>query len=309
MAAHDPDPPGLSSTTIPWLKWARAGWLKEPLVHFLLAGGLMFAVVSLWEGPADEGRSIRLERADLLTFLQGRAQVYDESSFAALLDTMDDADRAALVRDAAVQEALYREGIALGLAEADPLIRQRIVQQMRLLLMEEAAADMQVSDAELQAYFDAHKADYALPASASFTHVFVAAGQDQGEEQNRAAALLGQLQRSRVQADQAGRFGDRFLYQLNYSNVGPALVESHFGEAFSDRLFALPEGTWQGPLRSEHGWHLVLLDSKRAGRTPALADVAATVREDALAAKRQAAATRALDRMLARYKIVGPGAE
>lgn len=277
----------------------KRGWLKEPLVHFLLAGGLMFLVASAWEGQPSEGRDIRLERADLLTFLQGRAQVYDEDTFDVLLDEMGEADRAALIRDAAVQEALYREGIALGLAEADPLIRQRVVQQMRLLLMEEAAADMQVSDAEMQAHFANNRADYALPPSATFTHVFVA-------EQGQASALLAQLQRDRVRGQQASQFGERFLYQLNYSNVGPGLVRSHFGESFADALFAWPEGSWQGPLQSEHGWHLVLVEDRSAARTPALADVAATVREDALAAKRLAAADQALDRLLDRYEITAP---
>ena len=191
------------------------------------------------------------------------------------------------------------------MAEADPLIRLRVVQQMRLLLMEEAAADMQVSDAEMRAHFDTHRADYALPSSVGFTHVFVAGEQGQ----DRAAALLAQLQREQVRSDQAGRFGDRFLYQLNYSDVGPALVSGHFGDAFAEQVFALPLGSWQGPLQSEHGWHLVWLDDRSEARSPAFEDVAATVREDALAAKRQAAAARALDRMLERYEIVAPDAE
>lgn len=297
--------PGLVSPAMKLPEWINAAWLKEPLVHFLLAGGLMFAIVSAWEGRSDEGRNIRLEEADLLVFLQGRAQVYDEETFTALLNDMDEADRAALIRDAAVQEALYREGIALGLSEADPLIRQRIVQQMRLLLMEEAAADMQVSEEEMRAHFATHSADYALSSSVTFTHVFVASEQGQ----SRAAALLAQLQTERIGSDQAGRFGDRFLYQLNYSDAGPALVGGHFGEAFAARLFTLSAGSWQGPLQSDHGWHLVLLDSRSQARTPAFEDVAATVREDTLAAKRQAAAALALDRLLERYAIVAPGAE
>lgn len=274
-------------------------WLKEPLLHFLLAGGLMFLVIAAWEGQPSEGRNIRLNRADLLTFLQGRAQVYDKKAFDALLDSMSAKDRAALVRDAAVQEALYREGIALGLVQADPLIRQRVVQQMRLLLMEEAAADMQLSDAEMRAYFDSNRTDYALPTSATFTHVFVA-------EKRQATALLAQLQRDQIPSQQANTFGERFLYQSHYSDVGPALVRSHFGESFSTALFDMPVGSWQGPVQSNHGWHLVLLEASSAARAPALTDVAATVREDALAAKRQAAAALALNRLLDRYEISAP---
>lgn len=278
-------------------------WLKEPLVHFLLAGGALFLVAGSVEGESSEGRRIDLSREDLLVFLQGRAQVYDEATFDTLLDGLSAEDRQALVRDAALQEALYREGQALGLAEADPLIRQRVVQQMRQLLMEEAAAGLTVSEEEARAYFASHKADYALPASLSFTHVFLA-----GDNRRAAAqALLAQLRAGRVPAERASSFGERFLYQLNYADVGPALVRSHFGEGFADGLFTLPEGGWQGPIQSDHGWHLVLVTGKAAAREPRFEDVAQIVTQDALAQKRQQAADAALDRMLASYTVSAEG--
>ena len=88
-------------SSVSWRKW-----LAEPLVHFLLAGLTLFAAVSWWRGPLDEGRTIRPSREDLLVFLQGRAQVYDRESFARLLDAMPRNERRALVRDAALYEAL-----------------------------------------------------------------------------------------------------------------------------------------------------------------------------------------------------------
>ncbi len=278
-------------------------WLKEPLVHFLLAGGALFLIAGSVEGESSEGRRIDLSREDLLVFLQGRAQVYDEATFDTLLDGLSAEDRQALVRDAALQEALYREGQALGLAEADPLIRQRVVQQMRQLLLEEAAAGLTVSEEEARAYFASHKADYALPASLSFTHVFLA-----GDNRRAAAqALLAQLRQGRVPAERASSFGERFLYQLNYADVGPALVRSHFGEGFADGLFTLPEGGWQGPIQSDHGWHLVLVTDKAAAREPRFDDVAQIVTQDALAQKRQQAADAALDRILANYTVSAEG--
>lgn len=278
-------------------------WLKEPLVHFLLAGGTLFLIAGSVEGESSAGRRIDLSREDLLVFLQGRAQVYDEATFDTLLDGLSAEDRQALVRDAALQEALYREGKALGLAEADPLIRQRVVQQMRQLLMEEAAAGLTVSEEEARAYFASHKADYALPASLSFTHVFLA-----GDNRRAAAqALLARLRQGRVPAERASSFGERFLYQLNYADVGPALVRSHFGEGFADGLFTLPEGGWQGPIQSDHGWHLVLVTDKAAAREPRFDDVAQIVTQDALAQKRQQAADAALDRILANYTVSAEG--
>lgn len=278
-------------------------WLKEPLIHFLLAGGALFIVASAQQGPGSAGRSIDLSREDLLVFLQGRAQVYDEATFDAILDGLTPEDRAELVRDAALQEALYREGKALGLDEADPLIRQRVVQQMRQLLMEEAAAGLTVSEEEERAYFAANKADYALPASLSFTHVFLPGDNRRAD----AAGLLARMRQGRVPVDRASSFGERFLYQLNYADVGPALVRSHFGDGFAEALFPLPEGSWQGPIQSQHGWHLVLVTDKAEAREPRFEDVAEIVRQDALARKRSEVADVALDRMLAAYSINAEG--
>jgi parvulin-like peptidyl-prolyl isomerase len=278
-------------------------WLKEPLVHFLLAGGALFVIAGAVQGQSSEGRRIDLSRDDLLVFLLGRAQVYDEASFDSVLDGMNAEDRQSLVRDAALQEALYREGKALGLDSADPLIRQRVVQQMRQLLMEEAAAGLTVSEDEARAYFDANKADYALPASLSFTHVFLAGDNRRAEAQG----LLARLRQGQIPADRASSFGERFLYQLNYADVGPALVRSHFGDGFADALFPLAEGSWQGPIQSAHGWHLVLVTDKANAREPGFEDVAEIVTQDALARKRQDAADAALNRMLASYAVSAEG--
>lgn len=276
-------------------------WLAEPLVHFLLAGLALFVAVSWWQGPLDEGRTIRLSREDLIVFLQGRAQVYDRESFAALLEAMPAKERQALVHDAALYEALYREGSALDLAEADPLIRQRIVQQMRQLVAEEAASDVALDAGEVDAFYRAHVDDYRLPPLASFTHVFFA---DAPGAEARARAELALLARDRVPYERAGEHGERFLYQLNYAEADRALVASHFGEGFARQVFEARPGTWQGPLRSEHGWHLVLLRGLSPAGLPPLAEIEPRVREDALADRRLQLANAALDKLLARYELV-----
>lgn len=275
------------------------GLLREPLVHFLAAGGALFVLFGAFDTSDREGRHIRLGKQELLNFMQGQAQVYDARTFDGLLQAMKPPERAKLVHDAALQEALYREGEALGIARADPLIRQRVVQQMRLLLMEEAAAGMTVTDAEVQRHFAANRQDYALPATVTFTHVFLPGAQSRAQ----AEKTLQELRARAVPFDQAGRYGERFLYQINYVDVGPTIVESQFGKDFANRVLTLPTGTWQGPVASPYGWHLVLISRREPGRTPPLADVAATVREDALSAKRQQAADAALDTLLRRYSI------
>lgn len=273
--------------------------LREPLTHFLLAGGALFLLAPLWGDEVENGRQIEIDREDLLVFMQGQARVYDEPTFDALLNTMSAEQRAALVHDAALQEALYREGQSLGLAQADPVVRQRIVQQARDLLTSEAIAAVTVDEAEVRAFFDRQEDRYAQPAAITFTHVYVPGDASSG----KARRVLAQLQDEAVPAERAARFGERFLYQDNYAAAPRSLVASHFGPDFADAVFDLKVNAWQGPIRSKHGWHLVLPLEIRQQRRVELADVYSRVREDALAETRQRSALQAMDRLLARYSF------
>ena len=279
-------------------------WLAEPLLHFLAAGAAIFLLTGGSASRGSDTRTIRLSREELLNFAQARAQVYAAPAFSRLLETLPAEERRELIHDAALQEALYREGEAIAVARADPLIRQRIVQQMRWMIMDEAAGDATVSDAEIAQYYDAHRQDYRLPSAASFTHVFFSTAEHGPAAERLARTELLRLRRERVPFERAARHGERFLYQTNYIGSDPRLIASHFGDELAHELFAAQAGAeWQGPLRSDHGWHLVLLRERTGETLPPLAAVRDRVRDDALAARRAGLASAAFDRLLATYRI------
>ena len=279
-------------------------WLKEPLLHFLLAGGLLFLVVG-WLEPEDRtGLTITVGEEQLLEHLQARAQLYDRESFAAVLAAMDADERAALVREAATTEALWREGQALGLADADPLVRQRVIQQMRQIVVEEAAAGVELSDAQVEQFYADNRNRYALGAQASFSHVFLSNERRGDMARSDAEAVLRELREGDVSLADAGSYGDRFLYQRNYAEAGEREITSQFGKAFSAALFAADPGGWQGPYASEFGWHLVYVTALEPAQIPAFEEIAARAREDALAEERARIAAAALERMMERYRVV-----
>ncbi len=278
--------------------------VSEPLTHFLLAGAALFVILALSQGLVEDDRTITVTRDDLLVHLQGRAQVYDDDTFAELLGSMSEDERRSLVRDVAIQEALYREGLAISLPVVDPLVRLRTVQQMRLLLMEEAAAGISVDDREVERHYDEHLEDYRVPPRISFTHVFVNARDDREESAKRAWALLDELRVNEVPATQSGRHGDRFLYQLNYADVSDRVVRSHFGDVFAAAVFEQAPGEWSEPLASDHGSHLVFVTRRAGSRLPELGEIRERVVDDALAAKREAAAREALETLLDDYEVV-----
>jgi parvulin-like peptidyl-prolyl isomerase len=49
-----------------------------------------------------------------------------------------------------------------------------------------------------------------------------------------------------------------------------------FGPTFAQGLFGLKAGSWQGPIESGYGWHLVWIESIIPQRVPDLEEVSRT---------------------------------
>jgi hypothetical protein len=278
--------------------------LREPLVHFLLAGAVIYAAWAYWSPAQGDAHRIVVDRGTLLRFMQYQAQAFEPGSFAARLDTMDDAQRRQLIADYVREESLYREARALGLERGDYVMRQRLVQKMSFLL--ESQLDGEPSDAQLQRYLTSHAALYRVAPSWTFTHVFVDPAIRPGAPADqRARTLLAQLNRERAGFNDAPRFSDRYPFLQNYVERTGDYIESHFGKAFSAGLQGLPvdASRWQGPLRSDQGWHLVLICAHAPQREPLLAEIRPQVRDDF---QRDAAAARqeqAIRDVMSRYKV------
>jgi hypothetical protein len=281
-------------------------FLREPLLHFALAGALLFALHRALGGDArgEDERVIVVDRAALLEFVQYRSRAFSPEAAAQLLDGLTPTAREALVRDFVREEALHREALALGLARDDYVIRQRLVQKLDFAL-QGAHAPPAPSDAELASYYDAHRADYAEAASVTFTHVFFDAEQRGAEGALAAArAALPALNRTRVRFDQAPEHGDRFPFHVNYVERTEDFVASHFGAELARSVFALaPSEEWRGPFPSPYGAHLVLVAARAPGRAPALAEIRGRVLEDAQREAARAAQERAVAEVIARYEV------
>ena len=279
---------------------ARIGrWPREPLVHFVAAGALLFGAFA-WLNPdsdaEDRATTIVVDRRDLLTFLQYRANAFEPETFGAALDGMTDAELEKVIDAYVAEEVLYREALALGLEQSDNIIRQRMVQKMSFLLSDLAAANPSFDGAALERYFRDNIDVYASEPWATFTHVFFDAS-ERGADAARAAALqaLDALNRGGARFNDATAQGDRFPYLRNYVERTLGYVASHFGEEFAASLEPLePSATeWQGPLRSAYGEHLVLLTAKADRSYPEFEAVRGDVERDYT----NELAARALDEM------------
>jgi hypothetical protein len=283
--------------------------VRDPLVHFLIGGGLLFALYAAFHGAGGgaerDDTLIVVDRPALVNFLQYQSAAFQPHVFAAQFAAMSGKDKQALVARYVREEALVREGRAMGLDRVDYVIRERMVQKMTYLIDDAATATFQPGDAELQRYFAAHRADYQTAPTMTFTHVFVDREVDHPGGGRLAAALLkAELERRHAGFGDAPAYGDRFPYLQNYVQRTPDFVRSQFGGAFAAAMGKIrPSPHWQGPIASDYGYHLVLLTARAPAAPVTLSDVRDRVRDDLLHDAVAAYRDKALDDLVRRFTV------
>ena len=207
-----------------------------------------------------------------------------------------------LVEDFVREEVLYREALALGLDLADLVVRRRLVQKMEVLAFADSAP---LGDAGVMGYFLAHREDYRLPERVTFAHVFFSAAARGARAAADARAARTGL-RGAGAADAAG-VGDPPVAASPVTAATRRQVGDRFGAQFADAVFALQPGTWDGPVPSAHGQHLVLVTEHAAARLPELAEVSGRVAADMDAERRAGAVDAMYARLRARYEVIDDG--
>lgn len=283
-------------------------WLREPLLHFVVAGIVLFAAYTLVQDrdPAADSQTIVVDRRALLTYLQYRANAFDPETFGAALDGMSDAELEEIIDSFVEEEILYREALELRLESSDNIIRQRMIQKMTFLLSDISATDSSPDAQALQNYFEDNIDAYAIQPWATFTHVFFDA-ERRGADGALAAALDAKqtLNERNAQFNDAPAIGDRFPFLRNYVERTLEYVAGHFGYEFAALIEAAdPSATsWQGPFESVYGQHVALLTHRAARSYPELDAVRSVVERD-LATERSAEALDAMTRSIRdRYTI------
>ena len=259
--------------------------LRDPLMHFLILGLVLFGLFAWVTGDdaSSDDRVIEVDRAALLSHIQYHARAFSPEAASAHLDGMSDSELDRIIDAFVREEALYREALALGMDRTDHVIKHRLVQSIEFITDDLALRTTEVTDDELETYFEANRARYRIESTVTFTHVFFNSERHGEEARDLAENKLAELNRERIPFTDAPGHGDRFLYLVNYVERTEDLVASHFGDEMASAVFALvpDDANWVGPLASRYGHHLVLLTGKTVERDPELAEVEARVRADA----------------------------
>ncbi len=278
--------------------WRR--FRSEPIGHFFLAAGAVFALASLLPDRAESDRRIVVDEAGLGRYLQQRVAGYSYSDALAEVRSMTPAERAAL-RDSFVRdEVLYREALAIGLHRDSPAVRAVMVRTLATSL--ETAAAPAPSEAELRAYFVANQAEFRVEAAASFSHVFLAQRESQDTRRAgevRAALLSG--------ADPAAQ-GDLAPWPAAQRARSRRWVGERLGDDAANALFG-PQarfGIWAGPFQTPAGLHFVRLEARTPAGAPSFESARARVAEAWSLSARARADSAAVAQLARKYMVTGP---
>src|SRR5271165_824806 len=283
-----------------WFPPAIKRWLREPLLHFLLLGLVLFAAYAYMQrgrGGVESSKQIALTLDDLRTM-----DMYFESQWHR---APTPAEFQAMVEDKVREEVLYREGLAMGLDKDDEIVKRRMAQKMQFLA-EDVASAHEPSTAELKAWFDKNSSKFALPSRYSFRHLYFSPDKRGKNAQADAAAALTKIAGQPEDSKLAAASGDSFMFQDYYGDRTPEAIAKEFGPQFAVALEKLKPGSWQGPVQSGYGWHLVYVDTVIPGRIPALEEMEPDVKTAWLAEQKKQAWQKAYAEMRAKYTVLLP---
>ena len=266
--------------------------LKDPLVHFLLIGAALFALLR-WQsdGGRENPQEILITAEQVTQLRQATAVLQGREPTRAELEQ--------LVEPAIREEVYYREALALGLDVEDDEVRRRLVEKMQYLT-EDLVDPEPASEEELRAFFDAAPERFLIPELVTFDQVFFSPS-------TRGDALAGDVEEAlaalRDGAEPAD-VGDRTPLQERFEDAPRERVAVLFGEDMTNAVFTLPPGDWSGPYQSDFGAHLVRVISRSVARQPTFDQVREQAREAFAADRRRTANERAYAEMRARYDVV-----
>ena len=315
----------------------RGGWLRSPIVHWMVIGGLLFAGREAWRVP--EGTPTgRVERAPVVISAQRIAQlqadfaqrwgapptraqvqgliqhaiddeVLSREARVLRLDLQDRSVRLRLIQKMRAlstdprrsDEELYREAVALGLD--DDVVIQRLLRQKMRLLLQQDPHEPPLQERDIWEYLERHRDRFLQPATVTFSQIFLSARARGDRLAAQAEATLADLRARPLPPEATAALSDPFpLGRQLRAQPRPALTRA-FGAAFAEQVFALAPQTWSVPLASPFGLHLVWVHEQTPERLPPPEVVWSQVGSAVLEARAAARLAHGLQRLRQRYEV------
>lgn len=277
---------------------------RAPLAAFFVGGALLFGGKRLLEPEATEARALTVTVAPGAS----AAEVARATDDAILLAF---AVRAGFVEaDPAVRERLVdnvrfvspelsraqalARAVALDMHHTDAVARRRLIWLAEQTLAK--ATRVEPTDAALDAYLAAHPARFMRPPTFTFEQIFVS-------RERHGVAFDARVAEVGSHLSGGGELSDPSLLPAKMVAATSARIEARFGAALAEHVVSSSGQDWSGPIVSAFGVHFVRVTERAPGALPRLDEVRARVRFELETDSEDERVRAALSRMRAAYRI------
>ncbi|MBM7036744.1 peptidyl-prolyl cis-trans isomerase [Vibrio ulleungensis] len=209
---------------------------NEPLIHFLLIGGLIFG--------AD--RLLIPEQKELIIVDKNNIDFLVKKREDMTLSTLSDQEVDALVTAYVDDEILYREAYRRGLNVGDTRMRHNMILKMRGLLVSEISVP---TDEDLKTYYEQNRKKYSTPELVELQHLFFS-------ESSRVPEGLLESLHNNPEKPTKGDLHRPTLGQTTLQRAKSELTDL-FGIDAAKALAEADSNQWMGPFTSNQGIHFV----------------------------------------------------
>ncbi len=235
--------------------------LKEPLVHFLLIGALLFLVYGMVNTEQDK-TEISIDD-NLINELAAKWELKRNRQ-----PTLEEIN--GMVDQYIEQEVLYREALAMNLDHNDEIIKRRLAQKMEFI-SDGLAESLQPTEEVLIEYYENHKEIYKKEPIYTLQQVYFSNDKRTDAIGDASSALTTESPES---------FGDNLSLPRQYTDASAFLIARDYGSAFTKSLDSLETGKWAGPIISGFGVHIIFIKEKKPAGYYTFKEVAEKVNVD-----------------------------
>ncbi len=254
--------------------------VREPLIHFLVIGALIFAADYVLHPPAAKDDKVilvtkALRQSFIDNFDEDKERVPSDGELSNMIDAW------------VASEILYREGKAMGVDRGDVTIRDRIAYKLQVLVFSQVEVPRPTEE-QLREWFEKNRARFDSAETVGF---YFTLPTDEATARRELEEIEAQTESSDIQQRTRAVLARPV-----------ATLAGSFGEEFRDGLLASPIGKWT-ILQSKDGWHVVRLDSHRLDEKARFEEVAEQVDQMWRTDQSRIQAWEAVNRLKASYRV------
>ncbi len=244
--------------------------INEPLFHFLFLGLLLFFYyeITAENSPTQNKTVIKISNNEILKLQTEYKNQYNKE--------IDKNHLQALIDKKYYEKLLLDEAYSLGLYNQDEFISQRLLKQMKSIMIN-SSERVEPTEEMLLAYYNQNIDDYSEIQTLSFSHIYFSNRKDK-----RIAQTLNLLKIADIKPLKASSFGEKFSSSNYIKNISFKEMKSQYGNYFASQVFKLKKGLWHKEIISKYGGHLLYITDKNVSNPYPFDEVQDRVYEDYL---------------------------